>query len=79
LPIRTIDFTNAKEAGQHDRMVELVENMLELHKKLASAGLPVEKELIQRRIDTVDRQIDNLVYQLYGITDKEIEIVEGGG
>jgi hypothetical protein len=28
------------------------------------------------RIDAADRQIDQLVYQLYGLTDEEIRIVE---
>ena len=33
--------------------------------------------MIQRQIDATDRQIDTLVYQLYGLTDDEIKIVEG--
>ena len=35
-----------------------------------------EKSLIQRQIDATDKQIDQLVYELYGLTDKEICIVE---
>jgi len=34
------------------------------------------KSLIQRQIDATDKQIDQLVYELYGLTDKEIRIVE---
>jgi len=30
----------------------------------------------QRQIDSTDRQIDNLVYELYGLTEEEIKIVE---
>jgi hypothetical protein len=33
--------------------------------------------MIQREIDATDRQIDKLVYELYGLTDEEIKIVEG--
>ena len=29
-------------------------------------------------VDRFDRQIDNLVYELYGLTDDEIKIVEEG-
>ena len=36
-----------------------------------------EKTLIQRQIDATDKQIDQLVYDLYGLTEKEIKIVEG--
>jgi len=35
------------------------------------------KELLQRQIDATDKKIDQLVYELYGLTDKEIRIVEG--
>jgi hypothetical protein len=35
------------------------------------------KTAIQRQIDATDRQIDQLVYELYGLTDEEIRIVEG--
>ena len=38
--------------------------------------LPQRREQIQREIDATDRQIDQLVYQLYGLTDAEIKIVE---
>jgi len=33
---------------------------------------------IQQRIDTTDKEIDKMVYQLYGLSDEEIEIVERG-
>ncbi|NLX52556.1 MAG: hypothetical protein GXY72_10720, partial [Deltaproteobacteria bacterium] len=36
-----------------------------------------EQTLIQRRIDATDKQIDKLVYDLYGLTEDEIKIVEG--
>jgi len=32
----------------------------------------------QRLIDAPDRQIDQLVYELYGLTDDEIAFVEAG-
>ena len=35
-------------------------------------------EALQRRIDATDAQIDKLVYELYGLTEKEIGIVEAG-
>jgi len=62
---------------QHDQMVGHVERMLSLHQQLASALSPNEKTLLQRQIDTTDRQIDALVYELYGLTEEEIRLVEG--
>ncbi len=78
-PIRTIDFNNPTDKARHDKMVALVEQMLDLHKQLNEATIPQARTMLKRRIETTDRQIDNLVYELYGLTDEEIDIVEGRG
>ena len=33
---------------------------------------------LQADIDRIDREIDALVYELYGLTEEEIRVVEGG-
>lgn len=76
-PIRTINFDDPADAARHDRMVALVERMLDLHKRVAAAKTPTDKTLLQRQIDATDREIDRLVYELYGLTEEEIAIVEG--
>lgn len=76
LPLRTIDFSDPNEKACHDRMVDLVEQMLELHKKLAETKEPQAKIVLQRQIETTDKQIDELVYGFYGLSDEEIKIVE---
>jgi type I restriction-modification system DNA methylase subunit len=43
LPIRTIDFSNPTEKAQHDKLVALVENMLELQKKYRDAKMERDK------------------------------------
>ncbi len=55
----------------------LVERMLSLHQQLAAAKTPNEKTHLQRQIEATDREIDRLVYELYGLTEEEIKIVEG--
>ena len=74
LPIKPIDFSKPNEVKQHDRMVALVERMLELHKRTAQT--PQEQERLARDIASTDREIDKLVYELYGLTAEEIKIVE---
>jgi predicted nucleic acid-binding Zn-ribbon protein len=76
LPIREIDFSDHDDKARHDRMVKLVEQMLSLHNQLGAAKTPDEETRLQRQIDATDQQIDRLVYELYGLTDKEIRIVE---
>ena len=51
--------------------------MLALHKQLAAAKIGHEQTALQRQIEATDRQIDALVYELYGLTEEEIKIVEG--
>lgn len=49
---------------------------LDLHKQLAAATGEHERTLLQRQIEATDWQIDALVYELYGLTEEEIRIVE---
>ena len=73
---------NADKAW-HDKLVSLVERMLELHKR--SPRLPQEQEMVKRALGRAPRmqdracgdgRIDRLVYELYGLTEEEIRIVE---
>jgi len=73
---------NANPSDPGDRkayaeVVTLVEKMLKLHKDLQKANFDSEKEPIQRQIAATDKKIDKLVYELYGLTEEEIKIVEG--
>lgn len=79
LPIHTIDFNDPIDKARHDRMVFLVNQMLELHKRLQSVKSDHDRTLYQRQIDATDKQIDALVYELYGLSDDEIKIVEEAG
>ena len=58
-------------------MGALVERMLDLHKRLAEVRTEHDKEVPRRQIAAPDDEIDRLVYELYGLTEAEIEVVEG--
>jgi hypothetical protein len=77
LPIRRIDFSDPADKSRHGGLVKLVEQMLALHTQLAAARTPQEKTALERQITATDTQIDRLVYDLYGLTEDEIRIVEG--
>jgi len=76
-PIRTLDFSDPEDVARHDQMVGLVERMLGLHERLAGARIERERTVIGAQIEATDRQIDRLVYDLYGLTEGEIAVVEG--
>jgi len=51
--------------------------MLSPHKQLQEARTPHDEIALQRQIEATDRQIDGRVFELYGLTEEEIGIVEG--
>ena len=51
--------------------------MLAHHKRLAETKDNKTKAVIQKQIEITDKKIDALVYELYGLTEEEIKVVEG--
>jgi hypothetical protein len=47
-------------------------------RQLSAAKSEALKDVIQRQIDATDREIDRLVYELHGLSEEEVKIVEGG-
>jgi hypothetical protein len=77
-PFRWVNFSDPTEKAAHDKMVSLVERMLELHRRQPAARTPQEKEILRGEIEATDQAIDALVYRLYDLSVDEIKIVEGG-
>ena len=77
MPIRTIDFDNSADVALHDKMVALVDSMLDWHKQLPDLDGEALR-IVNARIVATDREIDELVYELYGLSDDEVRVVEGG-
>ena len=62
---------------QQKRLSKLVEQMLDAKEKLSNAKTEAETNHFEHLCQTLDRQIDEAVYELYGLTEEEIKIVEG--
>jgi hypothetical protein len=76
LPIGRL-ATNPADVEKHDRMVSLVDKMLSLVPKRRTEANPQAAAQLDAQIAATDRQIDRLVYDLYGLTEEEIALVEG--
>jgi len=76
LPIRTLDLALEEDNICYNRIINKVDLMLALNKQLQEVHTPHEQTVLQRQIENTDRQIDTLVYELYGLTEEEIQIVE---
>jgi type II restriction/modification system DNA methylase subunit YeeA len=77
LPIPIFDLSKKVDKDKHDKLVALVDQMLALKKKEQAETVPQTKTMISRQIQALDKQIDALVYGLYGLTEDEIKVVEG--
>ncbi len=74
LPIKG-DLMNSNNSHCGE-ILKNVEALLQLNKEKQSATLQTKTEQIQTRIDYHEDKINQAVYQLYGLTDEEIKIIE---
>jgi hypothetical protein len=71
LPIR---ISNDRKIST--KLAALASDLIRLRAAKGRSKLSLEKDQLRRQIEATDRQIDQLVYELYGLTDEEIRIVE---
>ena len=58
------------------QLIGLVNEMLKLHKELQKTNTPSERQMLQKQIEHADKKINELVYELYDLTEEEIQIIE---
>jgi len=76
IPLPSLDLKKPADKSRHDQMVKLVDKMLALMPKLRAAKSESERKTLQNAVTATDQQIDELVYELYGLTAKERKILE---
>jgi len=60
----------------NNKLNPLVDRMLDLNKRLLEEKTTNKKTLLNKQIEDTDDQINNVVYSLYKLTNKEIKIIE---
>ena len=75
LPIRILDLSDPGEKSRHERVVRLVDQMLDTKKRLAAARSDKDWNYYENKCAALDREIDATVYGLYSMTEEEIRIV----
>jgi hypothetical protein len=76
LPIRGISTDDAKDVTLRDQIIGLVRQMLSLQRQLSEVKVADDRTASKRQIDATDKQIDQLVYELYDLTAEEIGLIE---
>jgi len=76
LPVKSIDFKNTQETLFHTHIVNHVEQLLQLNNELQNLTLETRKEQIKQKIEYHEDKINDLVYQLYDLTEEEKLLIE---
>jgi hypothetical protein len=76
-PVRPIDLSDAADNAMHGQIVRLVEQMIDSKQQLVHVKTDKDKSYYKSKCAAFDRQIDRVVYDLYGLSEEEIRIVEG--
>ena len=58
-------------------LTQPAKSMLTAQEQLNSAISDSDKNFLKQRVDILDKQINTVVYGLYGLTADEVKIVEG--
>ena len=75
--LKEIPIPTEVEKNNKLEIEKLVSQLLQLNQEKATTKLETKIEQIQNRIDYCETRINQIVYELYGLTAEEIEIVEG--
>jgi hypothetical protein len=75
LPI--INLKSNNDEALKSEIVKLVDQLLKLNEEIKEAKLQTQIDQIKSKIDYCENRINELVYQLYGLTQEDIRIVEG--
>ena len=76
IPIRKIVFGNIEEVENHNKVAKFAEQIIQLKRDLQTTTLESKKEQIKSKIDYNEDKMNQLVYQLYNLTEEEIQIIE---
>jgi len=76
LPIRPVEKGDKKVKSLHDQIAKLAGSMLDAITSLKDALSDRDRNYYESRCADLDRRINTLVYELYGLSKQEIEIVE---
>jgi type I restriction-modification system DNA methylase subunit len=74
-PIRNPRVDRSKGRRIHDDIVCSVREILKLSQSTVRRNIPSSVAMLDRRIEAIDRRIDKLVYELYGLTKGQQLIV----
>jgi hypothetical protein len=77
IPLPPCFKSSSERSGARAKILDCVEKILEVQARVTKVKTDHERTVIERQIEATDREIDRLVYELYGLSEEEIRLVEG--
>jgi len=75
LPIRTINMSENSETETYQQIITNVKNQVGTKAKIKSASYGAKRNVLLRKIDTLQNQLIQLINNLYGISNEEFNVV----
>lgn len=75
-PIPTIDMTDQQQKAKHDKIVKQVENIETIQQSLKTSKNQNQIEQLQNRLEAEENLLDQMVYELYSLTQIEIKAIK---
>ena len=75
-PLLQIPIVKTDNKQLEADLIKNVEQLIGVYPQLRQAKTDLDKELHQNRINVIERNISNTVYQIYGLTKSEISVIK---
>ena len=59
----------------HDGLVTRAQQLIDLHARIETAETAHDQQVLSRRIQGLDREVDQLVEEMYDLSEAEVEQV----
>jgi hypothetical protein len=76
LPIPVINTSDPRQSEVHSRLTRMADEISELNARRRDARTTHARNILDQQVAAADRRIDDLVFELYGLTDEQIAVVE---
>ena len=76
IPIPRLDLAKKKDKTRYDQLVRLATEQVSARERLAVAKTDRDKRYYQTKVEGLEQHTDTLVYELYGLTEAEIAVVD---
>lgn len=76
VPIKVPDPKRKEQLAQREKLVALAERLVQQHAQVEGARTPQQKAALERQLNAANTDVDRMVYEIYGLTQQDISVVE---